>query len=177
MCHRAPPNYLCLLNLLINKREDLQRSDLNNYIQVIVNNWMNAQKKQLFSPFFLFAVILLIPSLIFGLSNGSKLFQIYVTQSEKYEITKGKLLTNDHRKYNNNATYQFNYRGNILEGSDGSILWEWVGKEITIYFEKNNTENNGIISELIFLALSQWLLFIVLGTYVSLKIIRNARTP
>ncbi|PJJ79262.1 hypothetical protein [Mucilaginibacter auburnensis] len=133
--------------------------------------------KQLFSPFFLFAAILMIPLLILGMGNGSKLLRIYVTHPEKYEITKGILLSNDHRKYHNNATYQFSYQGNTLEGSDGSILWESVGKAVTIYVEKNNTGNNGIVGELIFLTLGQWLLFIGLGTYVRLKIIRNARTP
>lgn len=119
----------------------------------------------------------MIPLFILGLNNGIKLVRIYVTHPEEYEITKGKLLTNDHGKYHNNATYHFNYKGNKIEGSDGSILWGSVGREVTIYFERTHTWNNGILSELIFFATGQWLMFIVLGTYVSLNIIKNARTP
>ena len=138
---------------------------------------MNTQTKELFSPFFLFAVILLLPLLLAGLENASQLLQIYITQPEKYQITQGRLLSNHHRKYNNMATYRFTYNGGTVEGSDGSILWGSVGKEVTIYFEKSNTGNNGILSELIFFAIGKWLLFIVLGSYVSFKMIRYARTP
>ena len=120
---------------------------------------------------------MLVPLFVLGLRNGIKLLQVYVTKTEKYGVTKGKLLTNDHRKYNNHATYQFSYDGSTFTGSDGSIVWGSVGQAVSIYFEKNNTGNNGIISGLIFYAVGQWLLFMILGTYVSFKIIRKARTP
>lgn len=138
---------------------------------------MNAPKKQLFSPFFLFAVILLIPLLILVIHNGSKLSDIYIIHPDHYTITKAKLLTNYHRKYNNRATYQFTNDGKTVEGSAGSILWGSIGDEVTIYFEKNNIQNNGILSGLYFLSISQWLLLIVFSIYVVFKIVRHARTP
>ncbi|MCJ8211203.1 hypothetical protein MUY27_15905 [Mucilaginibacter sp. RS28] len=136
---------------------------------------MNVQRKQLLSPFFIFALIILIPSLVLGIHNGKKLWNIYISSPDRYEFTKAKLLRNYHGKYNNHATYQFRYKGKILEGSAGSILWGAVGEEVTIYFEKNNIENNGILSGLFFLAVGQWLIFLVLGAYIVFKLVHYLR--
>ncbi|WP_198171485.1 hypothetical protein [Mucilaginibacter aquatilis] len=81
-------------------------------------------------------MIILIPLLVLSIHNGGKLVDIYFTNPRGYKITKAKLLTNYHRKYNNRATYQFTNDGKTVEGSAGSILWESVGEEVTIYFEK-----------------------------------------
>lgn len=131
--------------------------------------------KATFKPIFLFAGVVLIPLLVLGINNGSKIIKIYFTNPNGYVITKAKLLTNYHRKYNDRATYQFNYQGLKMDGSAGSILWGSAGDEITIYFEKNKIENNGILSGLLFLTVGQWLILIVFGFYVGLKLIRNAR--
>lgn len=109
--------------------------------------------------------------------NGNKLVNIYITHPERYAITNAKLLTNNHRKYNNHATYRFSYQGKTLEGSDQSILWGFVGEQVTIYFEKSNTHNNGILGGLFFLTIGQWLFFMLTIAYVIYKIIHYAKTP
>lgn len=137
---------------------------------------MNRQKKQLFSPFFLLSVAILIPLLALGIQNGRKLLNIYIIHPNDYTITKARLLTNFHQKYNNHATYQFNYGGKMLDGSAGSILWDTVGEEITIYFETGHPENNGILNGLFFLTIGQWLTFIIFCAYVVYKTVRYIKT-
>lgn len=85
-------------------------------------------KEGTFQSIFLFGVILLIPLLVLGSLNGSKLLQIYITNKGRYQITEGKLLTNDRRKYNNQASYQFSYNGNYLQevmavSHGGGVNW------------------------------------------------------
>jgi hypothetical protein len=132
---------------------------------------MAAQKNG--SILFYFSIILMLPLSVFLWHTTSKALRVFVSQRTGYVFLDATLTENAVRKYGDHASFKATYNGQVLGGRDRSLLWSGAGDVVRVYFNKKNLDDNGIVSQLISLLISQWLFFMALSGYVAYRLFKN----
>jgi hypothetical protein len=120
-------------------------------------------KRSLVIPVFVSVISVLILCFVYGTTK--QVVNIFLISKNNYVITKAALTGNVCRKYGSKATFDIHYNATTIEGRDGCMIFAGKGDMVTVYFNKHDLFDNGIISQLLTLLVGRWLLFLASITY------------